>query len=395
MKQILISTEERLSKNIVDEILIFLGIKNFSDNVKIQTVKSEWDSSFVDVILEVVVDGVITKGFLIEITQSTDKDSRNSSSYQRLQKFIIGGYYYPTYQKILYHTEIFQATTDTSKIGLSLAYLSGIEIVNVSGEFPKTIEDLENLKNSMNGPSHNTPLKFWYDKEQKTLTISSKLNKSGSFSYDPNIGFVSSLISILKDDVDYIEIINHHLLKSHLKSKNKLYKNLRIMCKTVHFGFDNEIIRWDIDDKITIPQNYYKLLDEGEKLSMIKFNRHLESKNYEIIFRNIAGCEREKLMVMGVSYTVPKKVQVPDLVYINKKNQIVIVEGECAKNVKKGIIQLSTFNDFINFLLKIENLKFSSVIKGVITDKQVEISDKNYLGYYSSSKNYQLNEIIY
>jgi hypothetical protein len=212
MKQILISTEERLSKHIVDEILIFLGIKNFSDNIKIQTVKSEWDSSFVDVILEVVVDGVITKGFLIEITQSTDKDSRNSSSYQRLQKFIIGSYYYPTYQKILYHTEIFHATTDTSKIGLSLAYLSGIKIVNVSGEFPKTIEDLENLKNSMNGPSHNTPLKFWYDKEQKTLTISSKLNKSGSFSYDPNIGFVSSLISILKDDVDYIEIINHHLL---------------------------------------------------------------------------------------------------------------------------------------------------------------------------------------
>jgi hypothetical protein len=395
MTQILISTEERLSKDIVNRILIFLGLNDFSDNVKIQTVKSEWDSSFVDVILEIIVDGVITNGFLIEITQSTDKDSRNSSAYQRLQKFIIGSYYYPNYQKILYHTEIFYATTDTAKIGLSLAHLAGIKIVNVFGEFPKTIKDLENLKNKMNGPSHNTPLKFFFNKEEKKLIISCKLNKSGSFTYDPNIGFVSSLISVLKNDVDYIEIINHKLFKSHLKSKNKLYKNLQIMCKKVHFRFDDEIISWDVYDGITIPQNYYKLLDEGEKISMIKLNNYLESKNYNIIFRNIAGCEREKLIIMGNSYTIPKKIQIPDLVFINKKNDIVIIEGECAKNVYKGINQLGTFNDFINFLLKIPNFKFNNIIKGVVTDKQVEISNENYLGYFYSSKNNQLNEIIY
>ena len=393
MTQILISTEERLSENVVSRILTFLGLDDFSDNVKIQTVKSEWDSSFVDVILEKIVDGVITKGFLIEITQSTDKDSRNSSSYQRLQKFIIGNYYYPDYQKILYHSEMYRANSDTAKIGLSLAYLSGIKILNVSGEFPKTIKDLETLKNQMKGPSHNTPLKFWFNKEEKKLTISSKLNKSGSFAYDPNIGFVSSLISILKNDVDYIEIINHDLLKSHLKSKNKLYKNLQIMRKKVHFRFDDEIIIWDICDEIIIPQNYYKLLDEGEKLSMIKLNNYLESKKKQIIFRNIAGCEREKLTVMGVPYTIPKKIQVPDLVFINKKNEIVIIEGECAKNVYKGIIQLETFNHFINFLFSIK--KFNNIIKGVVTDKKVEISDKNYLGYFYNSKNNQLNEIIY
>lgn len=395
MTQILISTEERLSKNIVNRILIFLGLNDFSNNVKIQTVKSEWDSSFVDIILEIIVDGVITNGFLIEITQSTDKDSRNSSSYQRLQKFIIGSYYYPNYRKIVYYTEVFYPTTSTAKIGLSLAYLSKIEMVNVSGEFPKTIEELEKLKNEMKGPSHNTPLKFWFNKEKKKLTISSKLNKSGSFSYDPNIGFVSSLISILQNDVNYIEIINHGLLKSHLKSKNKLYKNLQIMSKKIHFRFDDESIIWDVYDEITIPQNYYKILNEGEKLSMIKFNNYLESKNYEIIFRNIAGCEREKLIIMGKSYTIPKKIPVPDLVYINKKNELVIIEGECAKNVKKGIAQLETFNDFINFLLEIINFKSNNIIKGVVTDKQVEISDKNYLGYFNSSKNNKLNEIIY
>jgi hypothetical protein len=98
---------------------------------------------------------------------------------------------------------------------------------------------------------------------------------------------------------------------------------------------------------------------------------------------------------MGNSYTIPKKIQIPDLVFINKKNDIVIIEGECAKNVYKGINQLGTFNDFINFLLKIPNFKFNNIIKGVVTDKQVEISNENYLGYFYSSKNNQLNEIIY
>ena len=154
-------------------------------------------------------------------------------------------------------------------------------------------------------------------------------------------------------------------------------------------------MEWGPSDSIKIPENYYKILDGGEKLSMIRFNNYLENKGNEILFRNIAGCEREKLIVMGKSYTIPKKIRVPDLVFINQKNNIVIIEGECAKNVHKGIIQLDTFDNFIDFLTKIPNFKYGNIIKGVVTDKKVEINDENYLGYFDSSKNNKLNEIIY
>jgi len=395
MIQILISTEERLSNQIVKKLLSFLGLSDFLENVKIQTVKSSWDSSFVDCIVEVYSDGKISKGFLIEITQSTESDSRNTSAYQRLQKFIIGSHYYPNYEKIMYHTEKYHANTDTAKVGLSLCYLMGIRIINVDGDYPKSLDGLQKLKNGMKGPSHNTPLQFWFDEENLTLKISAKLEKSGAFSSDPNIGFVSAIVGVFKDKVDNIIIINHGLSIKHLKSKNKLYKNLYILKKKLKFVFEDEILEWGPSDSIKIPENYYKILEEGEKLSMIRFNDYLENRGNEILFRNIAGCEREKLIVMGKSYTIPKKIKVPDLVFINQKNNIVIIEGECAKNVHKGIIQLGTFDKFIDFLTKIPNFKYNNIIKGVVTDKQVEINDENYLGYFDSSKNNKLNEIIY
>lgn len=393
--QILISTEERLSKEILKNILGYLGLSQFEKNVKIQTVKSEWNSSFVDCIIELYSDGKIIKGFLVEITQSTEADSRNTAAYQRLQKFIISSRYYPNYEKVIFHTEKYYANTDTSKIGLSLSYLMGIKIFNVEGDYPKNVKDLQELKNQMKGPSHNTPLKFWFDKKNSTLKISAKLEKSGSFSYDPNMGFVSSIIAILKDEVENILIVNHGLDKKHLKSKNKLYKNLLILNKQVSFQFEDEILEWGLDTTFNIPKNYYKNLQNGEKLSMIKFNNFLEERGIEILFRNISGCEREKLRIDGVTLTVPKKTPIPDLVFRDKNGEIIIIEAESLKNVKKGLEQLKTFDRFIDIIKKNLKINDTKIVCGVVTDYESNINDVNYFGNYLNSENHKLNGFVY
>lgn len=393
MEEIKIFTEERLGDETINYLLNRLGLSG--SEITITTVKSEWGSSFVDCVIEKYSNGKFVKGFLVEITQSTQSDSRNSSAYQRLQKFIIAGYYYPNYEKVIYHTDEYEATTNTSKVGLSLCYLSGILIVNVIGNFPKTIEELENFKNNMKGPSHNTPLKFWFDKKNRNLIISVKLVKGGGFTHDPNIGFVSALINVLKDEVDDILITNHGLSKKHMKSQNKLYKNLLILNKKVKFQFDDEIFKWDLNYSPIIPKNYYKILEDGEKLSMIRLNNFLESRGNQIIFRNIAGCEREKLRINGLEITIPKKIPVPDLVLLNKQGDIIIIEGECDKNVRKGLEQLKTFGSFIDIIRKYLKIEEPKIVCGVVTDYEFNTCDENYFGNYLNSENYNLNGFVY
>jgi hypothetical protein len=389
METIKIYTEERLGGELLEKLFNSLGLKG---SYEIHIVKSQWNSSFVDCIIELYQNNTLVKGFLVEITQSTEGDSRNSSAYQRLQKFIIASFYYPDYRKVLFHSNGYSAKTNTAKIGLCISNLLGINIIGVDSDYPKSLEELQVLKNKMKGPSHNTKLDFWYD--NCSLTISAKLVKGDFFAHDPNIGFVSSLISVFSDKVDNIIIENHGLQKRHLESRNKLYKNLFILNKKVKFRFDNELLEWDTDD-ITIPENYFKILIDGEKFSMINLNELLEERNNEILFRNISGCEREKLCLNGKKITIPKKIPVPDLVFRNSQGDIIIIEGECKYNVKKGLEQLKTFNYFITLIKENLNGNCENIICGVVTDYHCDINDNKYFGYYLNSKNYQLNGFIY
>lgn len=394
MKQIRLYTEENLSDILINDIFTRLDIISDDKKIIINNVKSSWGSSFVDLIIEVIENDKVINGYLVEITQSTDKDSRNSSSYQRIQKFIIAKKYYPTYESILFYTKEFKINTNTAKVGISICNLLGIKTINVIGELCNDIFEIQKLKNEMLPKGNNVPVRFWYDENNITVTVSCKLEKSGDFTHDPNIGFLSSIIFLLKDSVDKILIINHNLEKKHLKTKNKLYKNVQLMGKEVGFVFGDEIINWEVDKNFKIPNSYYKILECGEKLSMIKFNNFLKENGYDVIFRNIAGCEREKMVYNKNNFTIPKKIKIPDIVYINKKNNLVIIEGESKKNVNKGLKQLETFDEFIN-TLKIMGVKYNKVIMGVITDLECNITDDRYLGYFTNSKKQKINEIIY
>lgn len=394
--KVIINTEEYLYDSDIQSILNYLNISNLE--YEISNVKSSNNSSFLDCVVEVIDDdGNIVSGCGIEITQTTDKDSRNSSVYQRGQKFIQFGFYYPTYKQLMYYTKPFQIKTNTAKIGMSILHCMGVELYNVIGEYPKNIDELIQLKNSLKAKGNNTPV--FIKVESDKILISAKLQKSNCLSHDPNIGFVSSICFLFKNSKLPIYIINHGLTREMTKSKNKLFQNMCIIGKDLYFDFNNnsEISyeKWECSlDKYKNKDTYYTKKEDGEKVSIIKFCKYLTKlQNVEILFKNIAGCEREKIKYDSKFITVPKHIQIPDLVYL-KDNKLIIIEGECDYNIKKGINQLNTFIEFKNFIKNVIKTPYE-IIEGVITDKPINCVNDKYFGYFSTSKNFDLNEIIY
>lgn len=394
--KVIINTEEYLYDSDIQSILDYLNISNLE--YEISNVKSTNNSSFLDCVVEVIDDsGNVVSGCGIEITQSTDKDSRNSAVYQRAQKFIQFGFYYPTYKQLMYYTKPFQLTTNTAKIGMGILHCMGVELYNVIGEYPTNITEIIQLKNSLKAKGNNTPLFIKVDSDK--ILISAKLEKRNRLDYDPNIGFVSAICFLFKNSKLPIYIINHGLSREMTKTKNKLFQNMCIIEKDLYFDFSNDFEnpyeKWECSlDKYNNKNTYYTKYEYGEKVSIIKFCKYLTNiQNVEILFKNIAGCEREKIKYNSKFIRIPKHIRIPDLVYL-KNNTLIIIEGECDYNVKKGINQLDTFDEFKNFIKNI--IKSSDeIIEGVITDKPTNFVNDKYFGYFSNSKNFDLNELIY
>ena len=384
-------TEEYLYDSFINNIKKIIGLSEYDCTHAIRNVKSANNSAFIDCIVEVEINDEIVYGLGVEITQTTDKSSRNSSVYQRPAKFIQFMHYYPDYDCLMYYTEEFHISTDTSRCGFSLLHLMGIPTYNVTGDYPKTIEEFVILKNkaAMRGPKHNIPLTVSITKS--AILVSARLEKGGNFTHDPNIGFVSTICYIMKDCGLPIRIHNHGLSKNIVrKTKNKLYQNLSIIGGSIEFDFEDETIKWDCSiSDYKNNKNYFLIKEDGEKVSMIKFCKYLEKRNINIVFKNIAGCEREKMCYFHNKMEVPKKTKIPDVVYINSNKQLVMVEGECDYNLKKGIKQLDTFDEFeklaINFLIENGVDINKKALKGVITDKPVSSDSDFYWGHFLTS----------
>lgn len=389
---ILINTEEYLNSKLEKEIVEFVNsklpyTKDFDH--KIQLVKSSDNTSMVDCIIDVLDEnGNIKDVFLIEITQSTD--SRNAISYQRISKFVFLSALpeYNSYKKVMWFTTDFKATTDTHKVGLSLMNYIGLEFYNLKEFRPSTLVEAEKIKNNcVKKADKDIPIRFYINHDSKKVSVECKLLKSGSLSHDPNIGFLSALIFIANEMNYEISVSSHCLTEKIIKSyKGKLYKICALLNKSIVFKLEDKDITWE---KYTYKaKDYHKNLEEGEKLSMINFCRDMEEKGLNFIFRNIAGCEREKILSNGNLISVPKRIKIPDLALI-KNNNLILIEGECYKNINKGIQQLETFGEFIDFMTKY--FKFDNVEKYVITDLYCESKNENYIGWYLTKEKNNLN----
>ena len=390
---ILINTEEYLSSSLEKELVEFVKskfeyTKDFQH--KVQIVKSSDNTSMVDCIIDIFGnDGNIKDGLLIEITQSTD--SRNAISYQRISKFVFLSALdkYTSYTKVMWFTTDFTPTTDTHRVGLSLMDYIGLEFYNLKEFTPSSLVEAEKIKNNcVKKAETDIPIKFYINHDLKRISVECKLFKSGSLSHDPNIGFLSALIFIANKMNYEIFVSSHCLTEKIIKSyKGKLYKICALLNKKINFKIDDKTITW-YNYTYNANDDYHKNLEDGEKLSMINFCRDMEEKGLKFIFRNIAGCEREKISSDGNLISVPKKIKIPDLALL-KNGNLVLIEGECSKNINKGIQQLETFGDFVEFMKK--HFVFDKVEKYVITDLECNSNNENYIGWYLTKEKNNLN----
>jgi hypothetical protein len=394
IKKTIIYSEENPKSEDLEKIFNHLGLTYDENMIIRKTVKSKNNSSFVDILID-KNDEI----FLCEITQTNEKSSRNGN-YQRPQKFVQSSHYYPNSKKMIYVKGGYIVKTDSSKIAASLYYLNNIicNYTEDSEKFPTTLKDLIELQNSVSGPSHNTPIKLKLI--DGILNIQIKLEKDHKLSYDPNIGYLSSIATIPNSGIKEVIVTKHGLDKNIVKKhKGKLYKNLQLMGIKATFVFDDESITWEVDPNFKMKDKYYVEIIDGEKVAMINFeNDFLKNKKHiDILFKNYAGCEREKFIDFnGNEYTVPKKIQIPDQVLYNKnKNILLFIEAENIGNTQNGLKQLNTFDEFENWVRNV--LKFDNeIIRGVITDYyNTHCNNQNYLGNYLNKNEFKLNEILY
>ncbi len=168
--------------------------------------------------------------YAIEVTKTTDGESRNTGVYQRGTKFVFLDYYYSNTKKImLYDNQIEdnKKPTDTNIFGNKMLTTNNVSILGkeLKKEHYSNFKDLDDLirhKNSMRRPPNgNVPLLI--KKEKDLIKVSGRLFKSGSLAHDPNIGALSLITSSIRkfDNKSRILITQHGLKQNHLTSRNK------------------------------------------------------------------------------------------------------------------------------------------------------------------------------
>lgn len=365
-KNLYILTEERPKEEVVDFIVnryandtsskFKIGKIKFNPTIKNQKFCFKWEikgvkiegigkiivenvsgtSSFVDFL---VFDGNQDPNpetdkplYAIEETKTTPSESRNVSVFQRMTKFVFIEQY-PSMkdsEKIMLYTirRPYYTYPDTFEFGLKTLKTLGVSSVflqdrqqpglNVNdGKLSepgfKDFDEFMESKNKIASDSDSDiPIKIKKEKikndKLEKISISAKLEKSGGFSNDPNIGAVSGLSFLSKKlcgSIKEIVITNHccdgytnpktHTQVASIKdkverSKGKFVKICTALEKNfgVKISLDGiEIPKADLD-----PEYWHKELN-GEKLATIFLHLGLLGTNdYEVIYEQHAGTER-------------------------------------------------------------------------------------------------------
>ena len=270
--------------------------------------------------------------------------------------------------------------------------LMGVEIINADFK-PLSFDELLVKKNeiSLKNPA-NTP--YTVEVNNEIATISAKL-KNGNHWSDPGVGFVTTMMYLLSNQkgINKFKIINHQMSDSKLKMTNNKFRKL-VFLFGFEVSFEGSGVSWTNKDyQFTPSEKYYTILEDGEKLSMINFHNYLKQNEHTILFTNIAGCERSKLVINGKLITFPKSMKIPDLITY-KNGYLYFFEGECDYNLKCGLKQIKGFGPCEKYVLENMDKAPTNVYIGVITDKPVDVIDSDYFGYFLNDNDYLINDGI-
>ena len=293
--------------------------------------------------------------FAIEETKTDDSESRNTSVYQRATKFVYLPFFYRECSMVmLYNFQVQEKlqSTDTNVFGSRCLRTLNVDIVGKNSSPVDSFENLQEfveVKNRMKRPpTGNTPLTITMSEFE--LAISAKLEKSGRFENDPNIG-ASSLFAAVSRKLGWrgrITITNHGLTQQ-MVGKNKWVKLAGPL------GMQLEGLT--IPDA-ALPSRYWRYEGSGEKVGTIFLHTVLDLRGRsQVIYDNHAGCERGYFWTQeGKPLALPKQIKavdasgrkrkfpLPDLVFVDPDRRVVVsLEGEKSENYAAGESQIQDF----------------------------------------------------
>ena len=89
--------------------------------------------------------------------------------------------------------------------------------------------------------------------------------------------------------------------------------------------------------------------------------------------------------VLYLSYYCPPGINV----------NIYFIEGECKKNINKGLEQLTKFGECIKFICDVVEFKPEKIYTGVVSDLYSFTNNDNYFGYFLNKEQNQIKNGIF
>jgi hypothetical protein len=294
--------------------------------------------------------------YIIEETKTNPSESRNVAVFQRTSKFVFLELFKnnSNAEKIMLYSIRLEYNTlpPTFIFGIKAMKTLGVLIIglkeaeNGNNEAFETLDELIEFKNSIaTKRADNTPLSIHKTDQSGVYRISGKLEKSGAFSHDPNMGAItllSKLIKKLDPNTKKIIVFNHGLTQNMVEhSENKFIKIASVL------GIELEGLTLQTPQ---VDGEYWKYNNKGEKIVSIFTHLLLQYKGVKIIYENHAGCEQGYFKFPdGKLKSIKKKTGKPDLILIEEKEKIIyLIEAEMAINAEqpqKGVNQLFKFDE--------------------------------------------------
>ena len=385
------------------------------------------------------------KHIFCEDTKTEFNQSGNNVQYQRFTKFptvLIDENYHKVYYLVNKngHEQIKRKT----KVAMKLWKTCGIELKTDNVELQNLLNNLDPYKdlsfiedwNKFSKKAQGNIQKIIYDVENNCIIISGfkitkrnkkikNIDKQISITNDPGIGsillVICSCISfgitdfIIDNKICGVEDNEYCISQNMINDKRETTMKLinSILCIQETFNVSIKINNIVLPDTPPCYNTFFNCETKSEKVVNIWEEKKLRDANKIVPFCNHARGSLEYIKICGKEYTIPNKVNTPDLIWIDIEHEtIYFVEAEKYENYNKkdsGLDQIKswksgpksvTTREFFKEVFQNTHYKEYSH-KAYITlyiqniDDAVDIKDMKYVKHILDSKrNIQTNTAV-